>query len=346
MKPNWIISDAADDEALKLYDFCGINKIIGSILYARGTREKNDVISFLFPELNNLHSPFLMKGISEAVVRIRKALADGERIAIFADSDIDGITSLTILYDLLSKCGSTPHIRYPRNKEGYGLTCDIIDEFISAGINLIITVDSGIRDIEEIRYAASKGIETIITDHHEPDAYYPDAIIVNPKMPDCPYPFKELAGVGVAFKLAHALLFSYTNSYNRRFVIISSPDNKTLFHFILNGMLIDSIETDDNGLNSFFLTKLTTDDHLICTDQVAEKVYKTITRNNLKIRCNTLLGMTNTITGMNYKSQQEMIGSLLKKYNIIQSIYRTDELIIKLFLELQMRSSTKAIERM
>lgn len=346
MKRNWLIGDAADDEAIKLYDFCGINKIIGSILYARGTREKKDVISFLFPELNHLHSPFLMKGIPEAVKRIRKALAAAERIAIFADSDLDGITSLTILYDLLSKCGSTPHIRYPMNKEGYGLTCDIIDEFISADINLLITVDSGIRDVEEIRYAADKGIETIVTDHHEPDSICPDAIIINPKMQDCPYPFKELAGVGVAFKLAHALLFSYTGSYNRRFVLLNSSDNRILFHFILNGVLTESGEVSDNDLHRFFKSRITDEDHLIFTDSVAECLSALIIKNNLKNSYNTLLGISNIITGMDYKNQREMLNSLLQKYNIVKTIYRPDDLIVKLFLELQMRSSRKAIERM
>jgi single-stranded-DNA-specific exonuclease len=232
MKLNWLVSERPDDATLKLFERYGIEKTIGSILFSRGIRRKEEINTFLFPELNNFHSPFLMTGIPEAVSRIRKALEKKELIAIFADSDLDGITSLTILYDLLSKCGSTPEIRYPKNKEGYGLTCDIIDEFIESGISLLITVDSGIRDIDEIKYAASKGIETIITDHHEPDTIYPDAIIINPKMPYCIYPFKDLAGVGVALKLAHALLFSYTAGYNKKFILIYSSKTKIIIHSI------------------------------------------------------------------------------------------------------------------
>ena len=215
MKNNWLTNDSPDELTLELFERYGINKIIGSILYSRGIKEKDELLSFLYPELNNLHSPFLMRGMSDAVFRIREALDKKERIAVFADSDLDGITSLTILYDLLLKCGSIPMIRYPKNKEGYGLTCDIIDEFASSDISLLITVDSGIRDIQEIKYAASRGIETIITDHHEPDTNYPEAVIINPKMPDCNYPYKDLAGVGVALKLAHALLFSYTAAYEK-----------------------------------------------------------------------------------------------------------------------------------
>ena len=141
MKDNWILRDVPSEESLRLYESCGVDRIIGSILYSRGIRNRDDVMKFIYPELNNLHSPYLMRGIPEAVNRIRKAIAANEKIAIFADSDLDGITSLTIIYDLLTKFGITPVIRYPKNKEGYGLTCDIINEFISDGVQLLITVD-------------------------------------------------------------------------------------------------------------------------------------------------------------------------------------------------------------
>ena len=346
MKKTWHISTPPDDLTHKLFESCGIDKITGSILYSRGIRKKEELISFLYPELNNFHSPFLMRGISEAVSRIRDAINNKEKIAIFADSDLDGITSLTILYDLLSKCGSTPIIRYPKNKEGYGLTCDIIDEFASTGISILITVDSGIRDIKEIKHAASRGIETIITDHHEPDTEYPEAIIINPKMPDCNYPYKNLAGVGVALKLAYALLFSYTAAYCKKFILIHSSQNQVSFHSIMNGIIIETINTDYNDCASFITNRLSNEKNIICTDSASEIINKISLKNNLTIRLYTILNLANTITGMNFKTEQEMVNDLLKKYKILNTLYNEEQLFIKLFLELQMRSSKKLIEPM
>jgi len=346
MKKNWLISESPDDEKFKLFEKYSINKVVGSVLYSRGIREKNELLSFLYPELNNLHSPFLLNGMYEAVARLRKAIEKKERIAIFADSDLDGITSLTILYDLLIKCGSIPDVRYPRDKEGYGLTCDIINEFISTGIKLLITVDSGIRDIDEIKYALENGIDTIITDHHEPDVNYPKAIIINPKMPGCLYPFKELAGVGVAMKLAYALLFSYTSGFNKEFRLITLCRDKISCYSVFNGIITGYLSFEENNLNEFILKHLTDDNHVICTNSIINKIEPIISVNNPKIRYNTLLGLSNTITGQNYDSEQDMIKNLLKKYNIHTAFQDDDQFFVKLFLELQMRSSRKLLERM
>ncbi|HOP28461.1 MAG TPA: single-stranded-DNA-specific exonuclease RecJ [Spirochaetota bacterium] len=346
MKSNWLVSDPPDDATCKFFESSGIDKIIGSILYSRGITGKEELIAFLQPELNNFHSPFLMNGIPEAVARIRNALDKKEKVAIFADSDLDGITSLTILYDLLSKCGITPFIRYPQNKEGYGLTCDIIDEFTASGISLLITVDSGIRDIQEIRYAASKGIETIITDHHEPDDIYPDAIIINPKMPDCKYPYKNLAGVGVALKLAHALLFSFTAAYQKKFILIDSFNNTIVFHSIINGIITDRLITNINDCNTFITSIFSNENTIICTDAASEIINKVLDINNIKTKINTILNISNTITGMNYKNQHEMMNDTIKKFKLQRSYYDDEQLLIKLFLELQIRSSKKLIERM
>jgi len=346
MKNNWITSDSPDELTHKLFERYGINKIIGTILYSRGIKEKDALLSFLYPELNNLHSPFLMKGMSDAVFRIREALDKKERIAVFADSDLDGITSLTILYDLLLKCGSTPMIRYPRNKEGYGLTCDIIDKFADSDITLLITVDSGIRDIHEIKYAASRGIETVITDHHEPDTIWPEAIIINPKMPDCSYPYKDLAGVGVALKLAHALLFSYTAAYEKKFILIDTPGNHIIFNTIINGIIIERIQRDNNDFNSFILNNLSDENHIVCTESADKKINETILKNNLSTRINTILNLSNKITGMNYNTQREMFNDLLKKFKIQSSLYDDEQIFIKFFLELQLRSSRKMLDRM
>lgn len=346
MKKNWLISEPPDDLSCEIFKRYSIDRIIGTILYTRGIQDKDDIIGFLYPELNNLHSPFLMKGVNEAVARIRLALNRNERIAIFADSDLDGITSLTILYDLLSKCGSTPLIRYPKNKEGYGLTCDIISEFIESEVSLLITVDSGIRDIEEIKYARSNGIETIITDHHEPDINYPAAIIIDPKMPDCSYPFKHLAGVGVALKVAHALLFSYTASYGKEFILIHASENRVSFYVIVNGIITDSTTEDINSCSSFVLQRFSRESLIICTESSHGIINEILLKNNLSINCTTILNLSNSITGSSYTTEQEMFNNLPGKFQIQRTFYNYDQLFIKLFLELQMRSSKKSLERM
>ena len=204
MKAAWQVADYDEAEVQALCTACGIDRIPASILYGRGIRTPESMQAFLSPCLSDLHSPFLLDGMHEAVTRIREAVRSGEKIAIFSDSDIDGITSLAIIYDLLVKLKSGAYIRYPGDREGYGLTCGIIDEFKSGGITLVITVDCGIRDFSEIEYAGRCGIDFIVTDHHEPDLALPSAIIINPKLENSSYPFKDLAGVGVAFKLAHA----------------------------------------------------------------------------------------------------------------------------------------------
>ncbi len=346
MKDNWILPDAASEESLRLYESCGIDRISGSILYSRGLRNRDEVMEFIYPELNNLHSPYLMRGIPEAVNRIREAIAGNEKIAIFADSDLDGITSLTIIHDLLTKCGVTPLIRYPKNKEGYGLTCDIITEFISGGVQLLITVDSGIRDLEEISYASANGIDTIITDHHEPDKVYPKAIIVNPKMPECNYPFKDLAGVGVAFKLAQAVIFSFTSSYNKRFILINADNNSIIFHYIINGITVLTESANKTLLNDYIENKLTPADHYICTDSSIKIITAALDETKLRLKGNTLAGLACMLTGISFKDQQEMLEVLLDRFNI-QSLQLTqDEILIKVFLELQMRSSKKFIDTM
>jgi len=155
----------------------------------------------------------LLKDMDKAVVRIREAIANGERILVYGDYDVDGITSCAVIVKTLRKMGGCVDYYVPsRLSEGYGLNKEAIDK-CKGNIDLIVTVDNGISSYEEVKYASTLGIDTVITDHHEPQQMIPDAVaVVNPKQKDCKYPFKELAGVGVAFKLAQALLGTDTQS--------------------------------------------------------------------------------------------------------------------------------------
>lgn len=154
------------------------------------------------------HDPFLLKGMAAAVPRIRKALEDKEHILVYGDYDADGVSSTSLMIYLLRHLGASFDIYIPhRSNEGYGLHNHALDWAQQQGVSLVITVDTGISAYHQIAYAAELGMDVIVTDHHEPPELLPEAYaLINPKLPDCPYPFKGLAGVGVAFKLAEALL--------------------------------------------------------------------------------------------------------------------------------------------
>ena len=185
----------------------GYNPLLATVLTLRGIRTSEEAAALIEDRDTLLHSPLLMDGMEDAVARIRTAIANKEKTAVYGDYDVDGITSTCLLTDYLSSCG-IPCVPYipDRNEEGYGLNSKAIDRLKEDGVTLIITVDCGITAVAEADYAASLGIEVIITDHHEcKDGSLPRACaVVDCKKPNDPYPFSDLAGVGVAFKLACA----------------------------------------------------------------------------------------------------------------------------------------------
>ena len=192
------------DDVKKLSDAFGIAPVISTILLNRGI---TDPQSFITPTEGTLLDPFLMLGMEKATERILKAIENNEKIAIYGDYDVDGITSTAIMVKFLRSHKADVMYYIPdRHEEGYGINTDAIDKIHAQGVTLLITVDCGITAVKEIDYAKKMGIETIITDHHECKDETPDAYcLLNPKQPDCQYPFKKLAGVGVAFKLLQAL---------------------------------------------------------------------------------------------------------------------------------------------
>ncbi len=195
----------ADEAAVRdIAETLTLPRRMAQILVNRGCHSAAQAKAFLELSEEKMHDPFLLCNVKEAVARIRLALERGERIAIYGDYDVDGVTSVSLLYLYLSAKGADVGYYIPsRIREGYGVSSQAIDMLADQrGVKLIITVDTGITAIEEVAYAKSRGVDMVITDHHECHAELPDACaVVNPHRPDCHYPFKELAGVGVVFKL-------------------------------------------------------------------------------------------------------------------------------------------------
>ena len=198
---------AAPEDAIKTLMDAGYPYLVSSVLAARGVQTSEQAAEALEREASLTCSPFLMKDMDKAVSRITKALGSGEKIAVFGDYDVDGITSTCLLTDYLRSRGADVTMHIPRRiEEGYGLGCDAIRALSESGVTLIVTVDCGITGVDETAYAATLGVDLVITDHHECKEQLPAAAaVVDPHRPDCPYPFKHLAGVGVALKLVLAL---------------------------------------------------------------------------------------------------------------------------------------------
>ncbi len=184
----------------------GISPVLAKLLCRRGYATPDTARCFFGCTDTVLHKPHLMKDMDRAVARMRRAVEGKEHIMIYGDYDVDGVTSVSLLYLYLTSLGADVRYYIPsRTGEGYGLSRAALDKFAKEGITCIITVDTGVTANDEVRYAKSLGIDMVITDHHECRLPLPEAVaVVDPHRPDCPYPFKELAGVGVAFKFVCA----------------------------------------------------------------------------------------------------------------------------------------------
>ncbi len=211
MEKRWNILAADTATVQSLQDSLKIHPILCELLVQRGITDFEAAKKFFRPSLDHLHDPWLMKDMDKAVQRIEAAVKNAENVLVFGDYDVDGTTSVATLYQFLQKLTENVDYYIPhRYKEGYGVSKIGIDYAKETGIQLIISVDCGIKSIELVEYAKQLGIDFIICDHHLPDAILPPAIaILNPKQIDCNYPFKELCGCGVVLKLITALADKY-----------------------------------------------------------------------------------------------------------------------------------------
>ena len=203
----WELRPQFQDIQQRLSPELGLSPLLSQLLASRNITTPQEAEMFLSPKLSNLHSPFLMKDMEKAVDRICHAIKEGEQIILYGDYDVDGVTGTSILFLFLQEVGAQVSFFIPgRVEEGYGLHEQVLEKLREQGNRLLITIDCGISDSEQVRFAQQNGMDVIITDHHEvPDQLPPAYAVINPKRRDCTFPFKGLAGVGVAFNLLMAL---------------------------------------------------------------------------------------------------------------------------------------------
>jgi single-stranded-DNA-specific exonuclease len=208
----WHVADPAPPDYLAA--FSDLSPVLAQVLYNRGYHAPNEALAFLDGRWEGATDPFQLKGMAEAVEAIWRAIRDRQPIAIYGDYDVDGVSAAVLLARALSAAGATGQVHIPdRYDEGYGVNARALRKLAAQNIKLVITVDCGISSAHEVTEAAEYGLKVIITDHHVPAAEAPSAAVavINPRQEDCHYPYKDLAGVGLAYKLAQALLDDLPN---------------------------------------------------------------------------------------------------------------------------------------
>ena len=201
----WVLKEQGEPaKVARLATALEIPPVLANLLVQRGIETEEEAWQFFNPKLENLHDPFLMKDMRKAVERVDLALSRGESIMVYGDYDVDGTTAVALVYSFLRRLGHKALMFYipDRYTEGYGVSYKAIDHAQRKGVGVIITLDCGIKATEKVAYAKERGIDMIICDHHLPGEKIPEAVaVLDPKRADCPYPFKELSGCGVGFKM-------------------------------------------------------------------------------------------------------------------------------------------------
>ncbi|WP_065218200.1 MULTISPECIES: single-stranded-DNA-specific exonuclease RecJ [Butyricimonas] len=207
MKKRWVINTPPEWAKIDtLAKNLNCSYVIANLLLQRGVNTAEEAHAFFNPTLNMLHDPFLMKDMDKAVTRLEKAIGNEEKVMIYGDYDVDGTTAVSLLYKYLkNKCENPEYYIPDRYTEGYGVSIRAIDYAAANGISLMIVTDCGVKAVEKVRYAKSKGVDVIICDHHTPGDELPEAVaVLDPQRKDCNYPYRWLSGCGVSFKLAQA----------------------------------------------------------------------------------------------------------------------------------------------
>lgn len=261
---NWILRHADFNARDRIVSELGLLPVVATVLVNRGLRDTEDVRRFLEPKLSDMYDPSLMLDMDIAVERIQRAVMNREKVLVYGDYDVDGICAAVVVRDFLRLLHIDCDVYIPdRLTEGYDLNLAVVEQYAQSGHTLLITVDCGVRAAKEVERANELGIDVIITDHHEVDTTLPPAVaIVDPMRPNCPYPFKRLAGVGVAYKLVWALAKKLCGS-------AKVPDN--FRDYLLDALPIVALGTicdvvpllnENRVLVSFGLSRMTSSNNL------------------------------------------------------------------------------------
>lgn len=241
IRPRWTVIDSPPERVHALARAASCSVLVARLLLQRGVEEPEAAGRFLEPRLADLEDPLRMAGMARAVERILAADAAGERITIWGDYDVDGVTSASLLWTFLAQVGVTADVFVPdRFRDGYGLNADRLDELADGGTRLVVAVDCGITSVREVARAAARGVDVVIIDHHHPPAELPAAAaIVNPLQPGCAYSYKKMAAVGLTFHLAVALRSALRAA--GRFAGRPEPDLRDLLDLAAIGTVADVV---------------------------------------------------------------------------------------------------------
>lgn len=221
MEKKWLVKNSVNkDQINALRDELKVDNVVAELLLQRGIDSFEKAQDFFRPSLEKLHDPFLMKNMEEAVDRLNQAIIEQEKVLLFGDYDVDGTTAVALMYSFLKETLPIDFYIPDRYEEGYGLSKQGIDCAIENNVDVLITLDCGIRSVELVNYAQENGIDVIICDHHEPGEELPGCIILDQKQKECKYPFKELSGCGVGFKLLQGLCDLNDWKYDRLFELL------------------------------------------------------------------------------------------------------------------------------
>ncbi len=219
----WIKKDVSQSLVRSIADKFGLDLLSSSILVRRGISRPEDILYFLEDDARYLHNPFLFEGMEDAVDRLLLAIDEKEKVLVFGDRDADGVTSTTLLVDAFTEFGLDVSWRLPAQNDPYGLSIKAVDEFAALGGTVIVTVDCGISNHREVEHATELGVDVIIVDHHllKADEVPAALAVINPKLAGTGYPFRDLAGCGVAYKLVSALKMARTGIYKQSIALLN-----------------------------------------------------------------------------------------------------------------------------
>ena len=240
----WVVKPQGDPATVAMLAAAlRISPVLANLLVQRGIDTVEKAEKFFKPDLADLHDPFLMKDMDKAVERLDRAIADKEKVLIYGDYDVDGTTAVALLYMFMRNFN--PNVEYyipDRYDEGYGISYKGVDWGVDNGYTLIVALDCGIKAVEKVAYAKGLGMDMIICDHHLPDEELPPAVaILDPKRRDCSYPFDDLSGCGVGFKLIQAYAMRVTNRdqniFEPSFIDMSQLDDTIVVAELMNYVL-------------------------------------------------------------------------------------------------------------